>query len=117
MWGALVAPQRSSCGVSRPGESGDERPGPLRRWCSAVRTDNSPAPAEELDAQSWSTTHLARLYNLHLPKSAHLVHQEDKIDSPLEPVSENLFSTTFAVPAAFVDPRRAMVAIRLDLAR
>jgi hypothetical protein len=32
-------------------------------------------------------------------------------------VSENLSSPTFGVPATFVDPRRAMAALRLKLAR
>ena len=33
------------------------------------------------------------------------------------PVSENLFSPNFGVPTIFVDPRRAMVGLRLNLGR
>ena len=32
-------------------------------------------------------------------------------------VSENLFSSTFGLPATFVDPRRAMVGLRVNLGR
>ena len=32
-------------------------------------------------------------------------------------VSDNLFAATFGKPKAFVDPRRAMVGVRLNLGR
>ncbi len=92
------------------------------------QTNNQPTQRVQLEARGVRRLSSQRLLDLRVSKTfsfggsrsvALLVDVLNVLNSAAEEglVSENLFSPNFGLPTTFVDPRRAMLAIRLNLAR
>jgi hypothetical protein len=92
------------------------------------QTNNQPTQRVQLEARGVRRLSSQRLLDLRVSKTFSfggsrsvelLVDVLNVLNSAAEEglVSENLFSPNFGLPTTFVDPRRAMLAIRLNLAR